>query len=154
MNGSESTIPRTFLRRFSEPRTQPSLFNYIKTEPEEGFWAKVDWNTLKHPIRTFKEGWKAPHTRASLFHYIEEEEKQPFSWKEFVKDIFTSGRLPLFIPSVFVDTEELALERAQMRTRRMESGMLSIVVHLALIGFFIFIVRITPAAAPQDNMVF
>ena len=101
------------LARFTEPKTQPSLFHYIKEEPEPSVFEDFDWSFLRHPVRAFKEAWKAPRTKPSLFHYVEEEPKTPFSLKEIFSDLLTGYRNPLFIPSVFSDPDGLALERAQ-----------------------------------------
>ena len=103
---------RRFKSRFSKPPTQASLFHYIKDEPEESIWKGMDWNFLFHPIRTANEAWKRPRAKPSLFHYVEEEPKVPFNWKEFIKDLFSGLKNPLFIPSVFSDPEGLAVEHA------------------------------------------
>src|SRR5512139_362377 len=73
-------------RRFSSPRTQASLFHYIREEPEPSIWSDIDWSFLRHPLRFIREEWSAPRTQASLFHYIADEAGsagRPFSWKEF-----------------------------------------------------------------------
>lgn len=93
----------------------------------------IDWSFLRHPIRSFKEAWKAPRTKPSLFHFIEEEPKIPFSWKDFLSDLFTGFRNPLFIPSVFSDPQELVEARAQGRTRRMEALMFVVFMYV-LVG--------------------
>jgi TonB family protein len=139
---------------FSEPPTQPSLFYFIKEEPERGLWSDVDWSILRHPIRFLKEEWKAPRTRPSLFHYIaEKEEKRPFEWKEFLRDLVTVSRFPLFIPSVFSDPQNQVLERAQLRTRRIESSILSLLSHLALIALAFFLVQQHSVPARTDENV-
>jgi periplasmic protein TonB len=125
----------------SKLRTQPSLFHYIKETPDPSAFEDIDWSFLSHPIRTFKEARKAPHTRPSLFHYLDEEPKTPYTWKAFFSDTLTSFRNPLFIPSVFSDPEELALERAQGRTRKIEALMLVIFMYVALIFAAILIIR-------------
>jgi periplasmic protein TonB len=143
MPGSETSGNRKsgpFWKRYSEPPTQASLFNYIKEGPEASAWEDMQ-EFLRHPVRSLKEDWKAPRTRASLFQYEEEPVKQePFDLADFIRDIFTGYRNPLFIPSVFADTNELVLERAQLRTRRMEASMISILVHMGLIGIAVFFV--------------
>jgi protein TonB len=140
---------------FSEPRTQPSLFHYIKEEPQTSVWQDTDWSFLRHPIHAFLEAWKAPRTKPSLFHYVEEEPKQPFNWKEFFSDFFTGYQNPLFIPSVFANPEELALERAHGRTRKMEAGMLSVFVHLAMVALvFLLVHEVQEPLPPTDNVVF
>lgn len=154
MKGSKDKI-RLVFTRFSEPRTQASLFHYIKEEPATSLWKDMDWSFLRHPVRSFIEEWKAPKTRPSLFHYIEEEPKTPFSWREFFSDLFTGSRNPLFIPSVFADPEGLLLERAQVRTRKMEAGMLSLVVHIIVLGFAFLLINESEVPAEQDeNVVF
>lgn len=146
---------RLVFRRFSEPPTQASLFHYIREEPSRSVWKDIDWSFLRHPIRFFLEEWKAPRTRPSLFHYFEEEPKTPFSWKEFFRDLFTASRNPLFIPSVFSDPEGLLLERAQMRTRKMEAGMLSIIVHIIVLGLaFVMIHEAETSAEQKEDVVF
>ena len=96
---------------------------------------------MRHPIRSFKEAWKESRTKPSLFHYTDEEQKTPFSWKEFFEDLLTGSRNPLFIPSVFSSPDGWAAERSQGRTRKMESEMLSIFVHVVIIGLLILIVQ-------------
>lgn len=145
---------KRFWRKFSEPPTQASLFHFIKEEPDRGIWSDVDWSFLRHPVRFLKEEWKAPHTRPSLFHYIaEKEEKKPFEWKEALRDLFTVTRFPLFIPSVFSDPQILVLERAQHRTRRVESGILSLLSHLAVIALVFFLMQQHSVPAPTDENV-
>ena len=73
----------------------------------------MDWEFLFHPLRTAKDAWKRPRAKPSLFHYIEAEPKIPFSWKEFFRDLFTTFKNPLFIPSVFSDPEGLVQEQAR-----------------------------------------
>ncbi len=143
------------LRNLSEPKTQPSLFHYIKEKPEKSIWKEADWNFLLHPIRNFKQEWKSPRTKPSLFHYIEEEPKTPFNWREFLEDLFTGFKNPLFIPSVFSDPEGLALERAQGRTRKAEAGMLSAFAHAAVLALLFFVVHEGEDIAPKnDDVVF
>lgn len=146
---------RKFIEPYCEPKTQASLFHYIKEEPEASPWEDIDWSFLRHPIRSFVEAWKRPRPKPSLFHYVEEEPKTPFSWKEFFKDLFTGFRNPIFIPSVFSDPEGLALERAQGRTRKMEAGMLSLFVHAAIVILGIFLVQLHEEPLPaNDEVVF
>lgn len=124
---------KSWIRRLSGPKTQPSLFHYVKETPESSVFKDIDWSFLRHPIRSFKEAWKAPRTKPSLFHFIEEEPKIPFSWKDFLSDLFTGFRNPLFIPSVFSDPQELVEARAQGRTRRMEALMFVVFMYV-LVG--------------------
>jgi len=153
MTGSRNKV--RILAKFREPKTQPSLFHYIREEPENSIFKEADWSFLLHPIQSFREAWRQPRTKPSLFHYTEEEPKTLFSWKEFFTDFFTGFKNPLFIPSVFSDPQGLALERAQGRTRKMEAGMLSIFVHVAIVGVAFLLVRVAEAPAPkQDDVVF
>jgi protein TonB len=146
---------RKIFESFREPKTQASLFHYIKEETETSLWKDIDWSFLRHPIRSFIQEWKQPRPKPSLFHYIEEEPKTPFNWREFFKDLFTGFRNPIFIPSVFSDPEGLALERAQGRTRKMEAGMLSIFVHVFIVILAFFLVQIRQEPAPaNDEVVF
>ncbi|HYK91241.1 MAG TPA: energy transducer TonB [Acidobacteriota bacterium] len=150
-------IIRNLWRRYDGPPTQPSLFHYIKNEPETSVWSEIDWSFLRHPIKALKEEWREPRTQASLFNYVDEASlrKQPTNWAEFLKDLFTSFRSPLFIPSVFADPEGLVAERAQLRTRKAEAGMLSLFVHCAIAGLAILLISYHPAGADQkDNVVF
>jgi len=154
--GILATVIQRLRKRFSGPRTQPSLFNYIKEEPESSIWSEVDWSFLRHPVRFLREEWNQPRTKPSLFHYVEEEtEKTPFDWRDFLRDLLYSFRAPLFIPSVFQDQEELVLERAQGRTRRVEAGMMSICAHVLLVFVIIFLVhKAADTSAQSDNVVF
>jgi len=149
MTGS-SNRNRIFRLPFSKPRTQASLFHYIKEEPDEGIWKDMDWNFLFHPIHTAKDAWKRPRSKPSLFHYVEEEPKEPFNWKEFSRDLFFGFKSPLFIPSVFSDPEGLMAEEAQGRTRRIEAGSVSILVHVCLVGLA-FLVMIN-SGLPEPQM--
>jgi TonB family protein len=146
---------RIKIDRFREPKTQPSLFHYIKETPDPSIWEGIDWSFLRHPIRTFKAWRKAPHTKPSLFHYINEEPKAPFGWKDFFGDLFTGFKNPLFIPSVFSKPEEWSLERAQRRTRKIEAETLSLFAHVALLGFLLLMIRQGETPAQQnENVVF
>ena len=111
---------RTFLfwKRTSEPRTQASLFHYIKEEPEPSIWAEFDFSILRYPLRFLMEEWRAPRTRASLFHYIEDQKEEPFRWGEFVKDLIFSSPAPSFIPSMLSDPRDVAVDPAQLRAAR------------------------------------
>jgi hypothetical protein len=90
--------PGLFTRLFSS-KTQPSLFHYVKENPDPSVFEEMDWSFLRHPVLSFKEAWKAPRTKPSLFHYIEEEHKTPVTLKEILRDLLTGYRNPLFIPS-------------------------------------------------------
>jgi len=156
MSGRKSGF-RAIVGKFIKPRTQASLFHYIKEEPEKSIWSDFDWTLLRHPFKTFKEDWQAPRTRASLFRYIEDnsEVREPFNLREFLRDLVTGYRSPLFIPSVFADQGELIVERAQLRTRRMEAAAASLFVHLAIVGLAILIMQAGSESVPQeDNVVF
>ncbi len=139
----------------SEPRTQPSLFHYIKETPDPSVWEGIDWSFLRHPIRAFKQWRSTPRTKPSLFNYIDNEPKQPFSWKEFFGDFVTGFKNPLFIPSMFSRPEQWGQERAQNRTRKMEAETLSLFAHVALLGLVILLVRQAETPAQQtENVVF
>ena len=146
-----NTEKRSALQRLKDwasgsPPTRASLFHYIKEEPEPSLFSEMDWNLLRHPIRSFKEDWKAPRTRASLFHYVEApEESAPLDWKELLKDLFTDYRTALFIPSLWSDQKELVEERQAMRTRRMEAGVASILIHAMIAGIAVFLALYKPA---------
>jgi TonB family protein len=144
------------LERFSEPKTQPSLFHYVKEKPDPSVFEDLDWSFLRHPIRSFKESWKEPRTKPSLFHYVEAEEHRPFNAKEFLADLFTGFKNPLFIPSVFSDPAGLELERAQGRTRKMEAGMLSIFLHAAVVGLILLVIHVAEdkPVPKRDDFVF
>jgi periplasmic protein TonB len=143
------------IKRYSEPKTQPSLFHYIKDTPEPSVWEGIDWSFLRHPIRSIREEWKSPRTKPSLFHYIEEEPKAPFSWKEFLSYVFGGFKNPIFIPSVFSNPDEWVVERAQGRTRKMEAGTLSIFAHAVVIGLLFLAVHEGEKPAPaNENIVF
>jgi periplasmic protein TonB len=130
------------IKFFSKPDIQPSLFHYIKEKPDPGVFQDMDWSFLTHPIQAIKEGWNSPRTKPSLFHYINEEQKTHLTFKEFCSDIFTGYRNPLFIPSVFGDPGSLVLERAQGRTRKWEASMVSVVIHILVIGLLLVYVAV------------
>jgi TonB family protein len=143
--------------RFRQPRTQASLFHYVRSEPETGVWPDLV-QALRHPIEFFRETWSEPRTRASLFHYIESPEEvaaQRPSLKEVVSDIPASFQNPLLIASLFESPDEMVYERAELRNRRMEAGVLSMFVHAAIAGIFILMVVYKPTEEPRkDNVVF
>lgn len=144
------------MNRFSAPRTQASLFNYIKEKPEESIWKDMDWDFLRYPLRTAKDAWKRPRAKPSLFHYVEQEEKTPFSWKEFFRDLFTGAKNPLFIPSVFSDPDGLLAEQSHLRTRRIEFGALVFLAYVLVVPLAIYItarVNMQPPE-PEENVVF
>ncbi len=146
---------KDWIRRFSGPRTQASLFNYIKDEPEESIWKGMDWDFLRHPIRTAKDAWTRPRAKPSLFHYIEAEPETPFSWKEFFKDLFTGARNPLFIPSVFTDPEGVVAEQARGRSRKMELFFLILLGHVLAVPLAILITtQLRQPPEQEDNVVF
>ncbi len=154
---------RSVLKRLREwasggPPNRPSLFQYTWEEPESGTLSDIDWSFLRHPIRSFREEWNAPRTRASLFRYLEgrEEAAAPFNWKDFVKDLFTDYRFANFIPSIWVNQEVLVEERAEMRTRRVEAGVASLLVHVAILGIAVFFAfrGIDAPPPPADPVVF
>ena len=143
------------MSRFFKPGTQASLFHYIKEKPDESIWKDMDWDFLTHPIRTAKDAWKRPRAKPSLFHYIEEEPKEPFSWKEFLKDLFTGVRNPIFIPSILSDSEGLVENQVQGRTRRIEAKFISIFLHILVLGVVVFTLDHNEQPDPeQDNIVF
>jgi len=159
---AENPGKRSVLSRLREwatggPPNRPSLFHYVQEKPEPSAFADFDLNVLKHPIRNLREEWNAPRTRASLFAYVEEPgEKVPFDWKGLLKDLFTGYRNALFIPSLWSDPDELMQERAVMRTRRMEAGVASILIHSGILGLAMFLALYKPVEAqpPQDPVVF
>lgn len=156
MPGTTSGFRKLRERFEGGPPTQPSLFHYIKETPEASIWSETDWSFLRHPFRAIRESWKAPRTKPSLFHYIEDKsERTPLDLKGLLKDLLFGSRSPFFIPSVFQDQQELVLERAQYRTRKVEAGMMSLFTHVLLI--FVVIVLVHKKADPisqNDNVVF
>ncbi len=82
-----------------------------------------------------------PPTQASLFHYIRDERVEPFHWKNFIGEIIGSFRSPLFIPSVFGDPDEFLIGRDQLRTRRMEAGLFSILVHASILLLAVLLIH-------------
>jgi len=148
----------SFWQRFSGPRTQASLFHYIKEEPEPSIWSDIDWSFLRHPLRSLKNGFRAPRTQASLFHYIVDEPAgagQPFSWREFFRDIVRGERDPFPVVSLFPDREELREELAVSHIRKMVARTVSLSLHLVLFLLAALLVfrRVEPLPA-NENVVF
>ena len=143
--------------RFRQPPTQASLFHDLESEPESTVWPDLV-QILRHPIEFLRETWSEPRTRASLFHYIETPEElaaQRPSLKEVVTDLRASFQNPLLIASLFESPEEMVYERAELRNRRMEAGVLSMFVHAAIAGVLILMVMYKPAEEPRkENVVF
>jgi periplasmic protein TonB len=151
----ESNKILDFIRSFSKPPTQASLFHFVKDKPEPSVWRDVDWSFWRHPIRSLVEEWKAPREKPSLFHYLEEKKDAPFNWRNFIRDIFSGIRNPLFIPSVFTNPEELDINRSKLRTRKMEAGMLSLLAHAAVFILAYILVSAHPTVVAQkENVVF
>ena len=155
-------IPRpaleSFRRRFSESRTQASLFHYIKEEPEPSIWSDIDWSFLRHPLRSLKNEWRAPRTQASLFHYITDKPAaagQPFSWKESFRDLVSGTRDPFPVVSLFPDREELREELALSHIRKMVARTASVCLHIVFLLLAAFLVyrRVEPLPA-NENVIF
>jgi periplasmic protein TonB len=111
------------------------------------------WNIK---LRTAIARFSQPKTQPSLFHYIKEtpEPKTAFSWKEFAGDLF-SFRNPLLIPSVFSDPEGLLSDRARGRTRQLEAGIVSFIIHAAILSLaFLMIHKIDKVLPQNENIVF
>jgi protein TonB len=155
MKGSNNKI-RVTVKRFSRNAEQASLFHYIKETPDPSIWSDIDWSFLRHPFRTFAENWRAPRPTPSLFHYTDKALQKPFTFKEFLGDLFSGFRNPLFIPSVFSSPDGMLKARAQFRTRKMESDMLSIVIHLAVVGLVFIIIHQGSLStdAKEDNVIY
>ena len=137
--------------------TQASLFHYIKEEPDPSVWSDVDFRALRHPIQLIKEEWKTPRTRPSLFHYIADEEElgEPFTWKEFFRELIFGTPPPEFIPGVLSDTHEIATDPGEIRAARRRSIIISALLHVTLITLAIIIVhRQTEPLPPKENIVF
>jgi protein TonB len=135
----------------SGPPTQTSLFHSELAAPDRSVLPEL-WEILLHPIRSFREERRAPRTRASLFHFSEKpEDAAPLDWRDLLKDLFTSYRFASFIPSLWSNHEELAEERAQMRTRRMESGFASMAVHGLMAGLAVLVAFQPPAQPAQQK---
>src|SRR6266545_1245413 len=148
---------RTFLfwKRTPEPRTQASLFHYIKEEPEPSIWTELDFSVLKHPLRFLMEEWRAPRTRASLFHYIEDDKEEPFRWGEFLKDVIFGSPPPSFIPAVLSDPRGVAVDPAELRAARRRALFISILAHFTLVVIAILLVYRHVTPLPQkENIVF
>jgi len=127
---------------FPKRDTQASLFHYVKEKPDPSVFEGMDWSFITHPIKSFKEGMRAPRTKASLFNYLGEGQQAHLSFKELLSEVFTF-RNPLFIPSVFSDPGTLAMERSQFRIRRLEAGVISIILY-GLVGFVLAVAVVIP----------
>ncbi len=138
------------------PPAQIYLFQDIRRQPESGVWAEIS-QLLRHPLHSMREAWNAPRTRASLFQYLEKPDESPrFEWRDLLKDLFTSYRFALFIPSLWADQAELSREKAVSRTRRIEAGMASLVIHATVTSLAIYFALARPAISelqPQETVV-
>jgi periplasmic protein TonB len=72
--------------------------------------------------------------------------------QEYISHFFSGSRPPLFIPSVFCDPEGLAIEQAQGRTRKMEAGMFSVLVHVMVLSLILLLVRPGPRSLLQNEL--
>jgi protein TonB len=156
----KSQDPHSLKRRLQEwilggPPARPSLFHYTEDEPESSVIPDLK-NILRHPIRSFREEHQAPHTRASLFEYIAKPEvSTPFNLKEVIKDLLTDYRFAMFIPSLWSDQEQLVQERAELRTRKMESAVASLLIHVMLVSFAVYLAfRKVDPPPEKDNVVY
>ena len=139
----------------SRPRTQPSLFHYIKEEPDPSIWADFDPSVFRHPLQFLKDEWRAPRTRPSLFHYVEDEAKEPFSWKDFLRELIFGTPPPSFIPALLTDPHGLAVDPEEFRSRRRRSASISLLVHLALLALIVLsIYRKVEPLPTNENVVF
>ncbi|MGA2261732.1 MAG: energy transducer TonB [Acidobacteriota bacterium] len=150
---------RSVLMRLREwasgPPTQASLFHFTEGEHEPSVFQDL-WCLLRHPIHSFREERQAPRTRASLFHYLEKPgEAEPLNWTDLLKDLLTGYRFALFIPSLWSDHALLAEERAELRTRRMEAGVASLVIHLTMMSLALFVAlnKLPEQPPPQKESV-
>jgi len=108
-------------------------------------------------------GYSNPKPQEPLFQYILEDAPPLWKalteaafWKQFFVSIFTGFSNLGFIPSIFMDPEELAAARAHGRTRKMEAGAVSVFLHIAfiLMIFFITKAKLSPPAFDPDEVVF
>jgi periplasmic protein TonB len=137
------------------PPSRPSLFHY--TEEQEKSTVLQDLKTiLRHPFQAYKEEHSAPKTQASLFEYVTPPEKStPVNLKELIRDLFTDYKYAMFIPSLWSNQDELVQERAELRTRRMESSVASLLIHVMLVSFFVYMAFRKPEAPPEkENVVY
>ena len=150
-------MPRRVREWAAGPAMQASLFYGNTDDVAPGVLPDL-WDLLRHPWRSFREERRAPRTRASLFHYLAPSEKAaPLDWKGLLEDLATGYRFALFIPSLWSDHAELAEERAQLRTRRMEAGVASLSVHALIAGLAVFFAMYRPLEPPaqqKDQVVF
>jgi TonB family protein len=82
-----------------------------------------------------------PPTQASLFHYIRQARTEPFRWRNLVEDLAVSFRSPFFIPSLFDNPDRFLASKTQLRTRRMEAVLFSILVHASIVLAAILLIR-------------
>lgn len=134
------------------PDTRPSLFEFDKVEPESSVWPDL-WQIFRHPLDTFQEARTAPKTKASLFEYFDNQEnKAPTNWKEVFQDLIHDYKNALMIPSLWSDEGELVEQRAELRTRRIESLVAAIMVHVLIVGFLVYMAirKVDPPPQKED----
>jgi periplasmic protein TonB len=139
------------------PRTQPSLFHYIKEEPEPSVWSQLDFSVLRHPIRFLKEEFHQPHTQPSLFHYVVEDQHAHLSFRELVTDLVKGSDPTTFVHSLYLDSALESEEIGRARNRKNKARAFSIATHVLLVfAAFILIGRHEDAAAtePAETVVF
>lgn len=137
------------------PPARPSLFNYQESEAEPSVLPAL-WDVIRHPYRSFWREHNAPATRASLFAYIATPETSaPFHLKQFLKDLFTEYRFAMYFPSLWSNQDELVQERAELRTRRMESVVASVLIHAAIVAGGIYLAfHKFETPAPKEDVVY
>jgi periplasmic protein TonB len=150
-------MSKGFWEKITGPRTQASLFHYIKEEPEESVWSQLDFSVLRHPIRFLKEEWNQPHTQPSLFKYIVEDQHEHLSFKELVTDLVRGSDPTTFVHSLYLDSTIEFEEVARVKSRKNKARVFSIVTHVFLVLLaFVLIGRHEEVAAvePAETVVF
>ena len=118
---------------------------------------------MKEGEDKFQREYSGPKSQEPLFQYILEDNPlfwKTFTdaafWKQFFISVFTGFGALNFIPSVFVDPEELAAARSRGRTRRMEAGVVSVFLHIAffLMVFFFMKAGLSGPDIDPDEVVF
>jgi periplasmic protein TonB len=140
----------------SGPATRASLFHSIVEEPDESVLPEL-WDLLRHPVRSLRIERRASRTPTSLFHgTARSDAATPLDWKGLLKDLVTGYRFALFIPSLWSDHRDLAEQRAELRTRRMEAGAASFAIHGMMVGLAVFFALgrpLEPQASPNEAVV-
>lgn len=143
-------------KRWLSQRVEFSLFNPPRPDPPAAILRELG-AIFRHPIRSLLDELPGTRGNISLFHHDERMWKAgSVNWKRLLSGLITDYRFAIFIPSIWSDQRLLAEGRMEMRTRRMEAGVASMVLHAAVLCLAVFFGfhRLAELPQPRTPVVF